>query len=103
MHPNYLKAQALSVEIIGAAIEVHRHKGPGLIESIYEKCLMRELQLRGSNAVSQLVVPIDYKGFNLRNPFVWMFTPKAVSSSKTKSWKRLCPSTEPNSSAICDS
>ncbi|MCS6242930.1 MAG: GxxExxY protein [Opitutus sp.] len=68
MHPNYQKAQALSSEIIGAAIEVHRHKGPGLIESIYEKCLMRELQLRGITAVSQLVVPIEYKGFIFEEP-----------------------------------
>ena len=68
MHPYYLKAQALSSEIIGAAIEVHRHKGPGLIESIYEKCLMRELQLRGITAVSQLVVPIEYKGFIFEEP-----------------------------------
>jgi GxxExxY protein len=68
MHPNFLKAQVLSSEIIGAAIEVHRHKGPGLIESIYEKCLMRELQLRGITAVSQLVVPIEYKGFIFEEP-----------------------------------
>lgn len=40
MHPHYAKAHALSAEIIGAAIEVHRMKGPGLVESIYEKCLM---------------------------------------------------------------
>jgi GxxExxY protein len=70
MHPNFLKAQALSSEIIGAAIEVHRHKGPGLIESIYEKCLMRELQLRGITAVSQLVVPIEYKGFIFEEPLL---------------------------------
>ena len=42
MHPLYKKADELTHEVIGAAIEVHRDKGPGLIESIYEKCLMRE-------------------------------------------------------------
>ena len=46
MHPLYKKADELSREAIAAAIEVHRHKGPGLIESIYERCLMRELELR---------------------------------------------------------
>ena len=49
MHPLYGKADKRSREVIGAAIEVHRHKGPGLIESIYERCLLRELELR-SNA-----------------------------------------------------
>ncbi len=62
MHPNYPKANDLSSEIIGAAIEVHRLKGPGLIESIYEKCLIRELELRGISAENQLRVPIEYKG-----------------------------------------
>jgi GxxExxY protein len=61
MHPDYAKAHALSAEVIGAAIEVHRLKGPGLIESIYEKCLMRELELRGIKAINQRVVPIEYK------------------------------------------
>lgn len=61
MHPDYAKAHALSAEVIGAAIEVHRLKGPGLIESIYEKCLMRELELRGIKAMNQRVVPIEYK------------------------------------------
>ncbi len=63
MHPLYPKADALSKKIIGAAIEVHREKGPGLIESIYEKCMMRELELQGISAVNQLTVPIEYKGY----------------------------------------
>jgi len=68
MHPKYQKAHRLSREVIGAAIEVHREKGPGLIESIYEKCLMRELELRGIPAVNQLVVPVEYKGFRFDEP-----------------------------------
>ena len=47
MHVLYSKADALSREVIGAAIEVHRIMGPGLIESVYERCLQRELELRG--------------------------------------------------------
>jgi GxxExxY protein len=68
MHPKFQRAHALSAGIIGAAIEVHRLKGPGLIESIYEKCLMRELELRGIKAVNQLVVPIEYKGLFFEEP-----------------------------------
>lgn len=63
MHARYEKADKLSSIVIGAAIEVHRHKGPGLIESIYEKCLLRELELRGIPASGQTSVPIEYKGY----------------------------------------
>ncbi len=63
MHPQYYKADRLSEEIIGAAIEVHRDKGPGLIESIYEWCLTKELDLRSYSYVNQKPVEISYKGF----------------------------------------
>jgi GxxExxY protein len=62
MHPKFKRADALSYEVIGAAIEVHREKGPGLVESIYERCLVRELELRGIDAAKQVQVPIEYKG-----------------------------------------
>lgn len=62
MHPLFQKSDDLSREVIGAAIEVHRNKGPGLIESIYERCLMRELELRRIAAVNQRLVRIEYKG-----------------------------------------
>jgi GxxExxY protein len=62
MHPNFAKADRLSGEVIGAAIEVHRIMGPGLLESIYERCLLRELELRGVPVLNQEEVVIDYKG-----------------------------------------
>jgi len=68
MHPLFMKADKLSPEVIGAAIEVHRQKGPGLIESIYEKCLTRELFLRDIGCASQMVVPIEYKGHVFEEP-----------------------------------
>jgi GxxExxY protein len=68
MHPDYSKAHSLSAKVIGAAIEVHRHKGPGLIESIYERCLLHELHLQNISAVNQLVVPIEYKGLIFEEP-----------------------------------
>jgi GxxExxY protein len=68
MHQLFQKADLLSREIIGAAIEVHRNKGPGLIESIYERCLMRELQLRNIAAVNQRLVRIEYKGLIFDEP-----------------------------------
>jgi GxxExxY protein len=61
MHPSYARADRLSREVIGAAIEVHRVVGPGLLESIYERCLVHELQLRGIHATRQDEVRIQYK------------------------------------------
>jgi|GEM_PF-203526 len=68
MHPRFDKADKLSKEVIGAAIEVHRDKGPGLIESIYERCLLRELQLRGISCQNQKVVLVEYKGMTFEEP-----------------------------------
>ncbi len=68
MHALFQKADALSRNVIGAAIEVHRLKGPGLLEGIDEKCLMRELSLRNLAAVHQRVVRIEYKGFVFEEP-----------------------------------
>ena len=68
MHPLFKQASGLTETIIGAAIEVHRDKGPGLIESIYEWCLMKELVLRGLAAVNQKVVQVHYKGFTREEP-----------------------------------
>lgn len=62
MHPHFEKADRLSRETIGAAIEVHRILGPGLLESIYEKCLLREFELRAIPVVTQEYVQIAYKG-----------------------------------------
>jgi GxxExxY protein len=55
----------LTGEIIGAAIEVHRHLGPGLLESAYRKCLMQELFLRGISFKYESPLPMDYKGIRL--------------------------------------
>lgn len=55
----------LTYQIIGCAIEVHKHLGPGLLESIYEKCFLRELKLRGIGYKNQVWVPLLYKGLKL--------------------------------------
>ena len=68
MHPLFQHASGLTGSIIAAAIEVHRDMGPGLIESVYEWCLTKELGLRGLNYVSQKTVLIKYKGFTREEP-----------------------------------
>jgi GxxExxY protein len=55
----------LSYRIIGCAIEVHKQLGPGLLESVYHECLKKEFFLKKINAISQLLVPVSYKGLLL--------------------------------------
>jgi GxxExxY protein len=64
---------SLTHDVIGAAIEVHREMGPGLLESIYQKCLERELCLRKLSFEPQLRVPLVYKGMPLEEPLVMDF------------------------------
>ena len=56
---------ALSEGVIGCAIEVHRHLGPGLLESAYEDCLCFELAAEGITFERQLQLPVTYKGVKL--------------------------------------
>jgi GxxExxY protein len=55
----------LTYQIIGAAIEVHKELGPGLLESVYHRCLKQELFLRKIKFYSEQVVPVNYKGIEL--------------------------------------
>jgi GxxExxY protein len=55
----------LTFRIIGCGIEVHKQLGPGLLESVYERCFIRELQLKDLRYVSQKIVPVNYKGVQL--------------------------------------
>jgi GxxExxY protein len=60
---NYLKD--LVYQVNGVAIEVHKHLGPGLLESVYHKCLKKELELRNISFQSELKIPILYKGLEV--------------------------------------
>lgn len=55
----------LTERIIGAAIEVHKQLGPGLLESIYQMCMARELSLRGIRFEQEKPIPVEYKGIFL--------------------------------------
>jgi len=55
----------LTYQVIGCAIEVHKYLGPGLLESVYEKCFLRELNLRSIANKSQVWTPLEYKGLLL--------------------------------------
>ena len=59
----------LTEQIIGAAIEVHRHLGPGLLESAYETCLAYELEQRGLTVERQKALPLVYKDISLNQGY----------------------------------
>ena len=60
-----MEMNSLTEQVIGAAIEVHRELGAGLLESTYEQCLCRELSLRGLRVECQKELPVTYKGMKL--------------------------------------
>ncbi len=59
----------LSRRVIGSAIEVHRHLGPGLLEGAYEDCLCHEMSLRGIAHERQMALPVTYKGINVAGAY----------------------------------
>ena len=61
----HLYEEELTGQIIGAAIEVHKQLGPGLLESTYQACLCHELELRGISFECQKQLPLEYKGIRL--------------------------------------
>ena len=61
----FTHVNVLTKEIIGAAIEVHRHLGPGLLESVYKQCLAKELQLRTIPHQCEWPLPLEYKGLRM--------------------------------------
>ena len=91
MHPLFQRADKMSYEVIGAAIEVHRQKGPGLIESIYEKCMVRELLLRKIASVSQRTILIEYKGYTFEEPLRFDLLVEACLLVELKSVEHVLP------------
>jgi GxxExxY protein len=61
--------EELSRSVIGAAIEVHRELGPGLLESTYEVCLCEELRIRGIRWERQVALPVRYKGVTMKEAY----------------------------------
>ncbi|MDB4995833.1 MAG: GxxExxY protein [Myxococcaceae bacterium] len=77
--------------VIGACIEVHRHLGPGLLESAYEECVARELALRGLRFERQRAVPLEYKGVALDCGYRVDLIVEGMLVVELKSVERLLP------------
>lgn len=80
-----MEINQITEKVIGAAIEVHRELGPGLLESAYEECLLYELETRKLSVSRQVPLPVIYKGHSLECPHL----EKGNSSTCTKSPKLL--------------
>ena len=81
----------LTARIIGAAIEVHRHLGPGLLESIYQECLARELASRELSFTLQQSAPILYKGARLSAVYRLDVVVEGIVVVEIKSVESLSP------------
>ena len=88
---NKEKANALSREIIGAAIEVHKSLGPGLLESAYKFCLCQELKLRGIPFQRQVSLGLEYKGIILEDVYRMDIVVDGLVILELKSVERLEP------------
>jgi GxxExxY protein len=81
----------ISEKVIGAAIEVHRHLGPGLLESSYHTCLCRELELREISYDSQVALPLEYKGLRIAKGYVIDLLIESSLIVEIKSVDKLVP------------
>jgi GxxExxY protein len=91
VHPLYERASGLTETVISAAIEVHRDKGPGLLESIYEWCLIKELELRGLACSNQQMIRLNYKGFIREETLRFDLLVEGCLLVETKSVQEILP------------
>ncbi len=66
----YNPINEITGQVLDASVAVHKIMGPGLLESVYELCLMKELQLKGLNVQRQVPIPLIYKGYELSKEYV---------------------------------
>lgn len=81
----------LIYQVNGAAIEVHKALGPGLLESVYHKCMKQELTLRNINFVSEKLVPVLYKGVEIDTELRCDFFIENVLPLELKAVERILP------------
>jgi GxxExxY protein len=89
--PHDLIESDLTSQILGAAIDVHRALGPGLLESAYQACMCRELTLRDIPFRSQVALPVHYKGVHLDCGYRIDLVVRERAIVELKSVERLAP------------
>ncbi len=90
----------LATQIFQASLEVHKTLGPGLLESVYEFALVKELQLRNINIQYQVKIPLFYKGHNTGKEFFIDILVEKGNSSRSKILRRRNASGSPGSTFI---
>ena len=81
----------LTYKVIGCAIEVHKHLGPGLLESIYEKCFLHELTLQNIQNRNQVWLPLEYKGLVFDAPLKLDVLVEEILLVELKSVEKFIP------------
>jgi GxxExxY protein len=81
----------LTYQVNGAAIEVHKALGPGLLETVYHKCLMHELHLRNIEFISEMIVPVNYKGLDVVTELRCDFLIENILTVEIKSVESILP------------
>ena len=84
-----MKPNAITREVIGAAMRVHTALGPGLLESAYRACLARELQLRGLRYETEVPVPVTYRGLTIPTAYRMDLLVEDVVIVETKALSRM--------------
>ena len=82
---------ALTYEIIGACIEVHKALGPGLLETVYQKCLAYEFSIKSLEFDTEFIVPVTYKGFDIDTALHCDFLVEDAIVLELKSVKEIMP------------
>jgi GxxExxY protein len=91
MTPTKKSIDDLSYKILGAAIEVHRHLGPGLMESVYQKCLAIEFSYQRITFTQEVEIPIIYKSHLIENQFRFDFLVEELIVVELKSVSEILP------------
>lgn len=85
------KLNQLGYDVIGAAIEVHRQLGPGLLESVYEECLAEELSYRSFDVQRQVRFPLVYREKELKTPLIIDMIVDEMIVVELKAVKKVLP------------
>ena len=85
------ETHAITEGVIGAAIEVHRRLGPGLLESAYQACLSKELDARGIDHQREVVLPLEYRGMPLEKAYVMDIVVASLIIVEVKAVDKLNP------------
>lgn len=86
-----MEVNQVTEAIIGAAIEVHRHLGPGLLESVYQACMAKEMELRSLVFEQEKPIPLNYKGLKIDNGYRIDFLVEHTVVAELKTVESLLP------------